>query len=186
MNAARTIEGKREDARDARYAVVASRFNKAIVGNLLDGAIGALIDNGVNESNITVVRVPGVFELPLTAKHLATNAEFDAVIALGAVIRGETPHFHYVARECARGLNEVALASMVPVIFGVLTTDNSTQAQARAAPYPAASSAENKVNGGTLSKDRFRRPINTSNKGAEAAVAAMEMVGLRRKLSRLS
>jgi 6,7-dimethyl-8-ribityllumazine synthase len=140
---------------DARIGIVAARFNSAVVDRLLDGALATLHRHGIADERITVVRVPGAFEVPLASQCL--SAKVDAVIALAAVIRGETPHFDYVAGECARGVAEVALAAGVPVIFGVLTTDDGEQAMARA--------------GGAR-----------GNKGHEAAVAAMEMVTLLRRL----
>ncbi|MGI9249879.1 MAG: 6,7-dimethyl-8-ribityllumazine synthase [Pseudohongiellaceae bacterium] len=116
----------------ARYAIVASRFNNSIVSHLVNDAIETLKKNGVAEKDITLVYVPGAFELPLTAKKLIANGNYDAIIALGAVIRGETPHFEYVASGCTQGLSQVSLDSGVPVAFGVLTVDTPKQAEARA------------------------------------------------------
>lgn len=141
----------------ARIAIVAARFNEAITEALLDGAVATLAEHGVADDHVSVVRVPGAFELPLTAKRLAASGRYEAVIALGAVVRGGTPHFEYVAGECARGLSQVALTENVPVIFGVLTTDSDAQARDRA--------------GG-----------NEGNKGREAAHAGLEMVTLLRQL----
>jgi len=141
----------------ARFAIVAARFNKAITEALVDGAVATLAEHGVADDHVSVVRVPGAFELPLTAKRLAASGRYEAVIALGAVVRGGTPHFEYVAGECARGLSQVALTENVPVIFGVLTTDSDAQARDRA--------------GG-----------NEGNKGREAAHAGLEMVTLLRRL----
>ncbi|MGD9123767.1 MAG: 6,7-dimethyl-8-ribityllumazine synthase [Desulfarculaceae bacterium] len=153
---ARTLEGKLQ-AQGMRFALVASRFNDFITSKLVEGAIDTLKRHGANEDDITVVWVPGSFEIPLTAQRLATSKKFDAVLTLGAVIRGATPHFDYVAAEVSKGVAQVSLASGVPVIFGVLTTDTIEQAIERA---------------GTKS----------GNKGAAAALAAVEMVDLLSKL----
>lgn len=144
-------------ARDLRIAVVAARFNELIVDSLLKGALDALRRHGASERDITVVRVPGAWELPLVVDRLCRSKRFDAVIALGAVIRGATPHFDYVAGDCARGLSHATLASGVPVGFGVLTTDTIEQALERA---------------GT----------KAGNKGADAALTAIEMARLLRQL----
>lgn len=144
---------------DARFAIAAARFNREITEALVDGALDAFSRHGVPAERITVVRVPGAFELPLVAQRLLRGGPCAAVLALGAVIRGETPHFDYVAGECARGLARVALESGRPVIFGVLTTEDRAQAAARA--------------GGPA-----------GNKGSEAAMAALEMVTLLRRLGR--
>ncbi|MDE2234820.1 MAG: 6,7-dimethyl-8-ribityllumazine synthase [Gammaproteobacteria bacterium] len=143
--------------RGARMAIVAARFNSVVVDKLLQGALQALHAQGVRDENLTVVRVPGAFEIPLMAKKLACGGRHDAVIALGAVIRGETPHFEFVARECAHGLSRVALDTGLPVTFGVLTCDTLEQALARA--------------GGSA-----------GDKGADAALAALQMAGLLRAL----
>lgn len=153
----RIIEGD-FDAAGARFAVVATRWNDPIVDRLVDGALEVLRDCGVAESDITLVRVPGAFELPVVCDRLADAAGYDAVIALGAVIRGETPHFDYVAGECARGVSATALEYGVPISFGVITADTVEQAEARA------------------------QPDEDHNKGAEAASAAVEMVSLLRRL----
>ncbi|MEQ1949153.1 MAG: 6,7-dimethyl-8-ribityllumazine synthase [Bryobacteraceae bacterium] len=136
------------DARGLKFAIVLARFNGNITGKLLEGAVEAL--KKANADDHKVFSVPGAFELPLAAKKLARRGGYDAIIALGAVIRGDTPHFDYVAGEAARGLQDVALDTGVPVIFGVLTTDNLEQAEARA--------------GGAL-----------GNKGYDAAMTAIEM-----------
>jgi len=146
-----TISGSLTPVPGKRYAIVASRFNATIVEQLVGGALDVLTRQGVPAEAITIVRVPGAWELPLAAQKLATK--HDAVIALGAVIRGDTPHFDYVAGECAKGLGKVGLDSGKPVIFGVLTTDTTEQAAARA--------------GG-----------KAGNKGAEAAMTAIEMLTL--------
>ena len=141
----------------ARFAIVASRFNAAITDALLEGAVATLVEHGVPDDHVSVVQVPGAFEIPITAKRLAASGRYEAIIALGAVVRGGTPHFEYVAGECARGVGRVALAEDVPVIFGVLTTDTEEQARDRA--------------GG-----------REGNKGSEAALAGLEMVTLLRRL----
>ena len=114
-----------------RIGIVASRFNQFIVEQLLEGAQDALARSGVDEADTIVSWVPGAFELPVVAEQMTASGQVDAVIALGAVIRGDTPHFDYVAGECARGIREAAQRSGVPVAFGVLTTDNIEQALAR-------------------------------------------------------
>ena len=144
-------------ARGMRVAIVAARFNDFIVGPLLKGAVGLLQEHGAEERSIKVLHVPGAFELPLVAQKLAKSRHYDAVIALGAVVRGDTPHFDYVAGECAAGLMRVSLDTGLPVIFGVLTTDTVEQATDRA--------------GG-----------KHGNKGADAALTAIEMVTLLRSL----
>ncbi|WP_369602889.1 6,7-dimethyl-8-ribityllumazine synthase [Hahella sp. SMD15-11] len=136
-----------------RYALVVGRFNEFVVGSLQEGALDALRRHGVAEDRISVFRVPGAFEIPVLVKRLAESGKYDAIIALGAVIRGGTPHFEYVAGECAKGLGQVALSTGVPVSFGVLTVDTIEQAIERA---------------GT----------KAGNKGAEAAMSAYEMVSL--------
>ncbi|MEE9267623.1 MAG: 6,7-dimethyl-8-ribityllumazine synthase [Gammaproteobacteria bacterium] len=141
----------------ARFAIVAARFNAAITDALLEGAVATLAEHGVPNDHVSVVQVPGAFEIPITAKRLAASGRFEVIITLGAVVRGGTPHFEYVAGECARGISRVALQENVPVIFGVLTTDTDEQAQARA--------------GG-----------KEGNKGCEAAIAGLEMVTLLRRL----
>lgn len=153
---AKVIEGD-FSATTARFAIVVARFNGFIVENLLVGALDTLKRHGVNDNNVTVVRVPGAFELPLVARTLAERGESQAIIALGAVIRGDTAHFDFVAGQCASGLATVARETGVPVAFGVLTTDTIEQAIDRA---------------GTKS----------GNKGADAAMTALEMVSLLRNL----
>ncbi len=144
-------------AQDLKFACVAARFNEFVVDPLLQGAVDTLRRHGVPAASIDVVRVPGAFEIPLAVHRLAASGRYDALIALGAVIRGDTPHFDYVAGECAAGLSRVALESGLPVAFGVLTTDTVEQATDRA--------------GG---KD--------GNKGADAALTAIEMANLLRLL----
>jgi 6,7-dimethyl-8-ribityllumazine synthase len=144
----RTIQGGFE-ARGRRFAVVASRFNDVVVNKLVDGAVSCLRKHGIAEDDLDLVWVPGAFELPLAAKRLAESPGYDAVICLGAVIRGETPHFDFVAAEAARGISQASLDTGVPLIFGVLTTETFEQAMDRA--------------GG-----------KHGNKGWDAAMAAME------------
>ncbi len=156
MSKIKTIEGEFSGA-SANYAIVVSRFNEFIVNSLQDGAINCLSQHGVPESAITVIKVPGAFELPLAAQKAAQTEQYDAIIALGAVIRGSTPHFDYVCTECSRGLNQVSLEFDLPIAFGVLTVDTIEQAIERA---------------GT----------KAGNKGADAAMTALEMVSLVRKL----
>lgn len=141
----------------ARITIVMARFNGFVVDSLLQGALDTLKRHGISESNITIVKVPGAFELPLAAGKVAEKQSVDAIIALGAVIRGATPHFEYVAGECASGLSRVALDSQVPVAFGVLTTDTIEQAIERS---------------GT----------KAGNKGSDAAMTALEMISLLRNL----
>lgn len=152
----KTIEGKIV-AKGMRFGIVASRFNDFISGRLIEGAVDALTRAGADEKEIQIVRVPGAFELPITAKKMAKSGRFDAVICLGAVIRGGTPHFDYVAAEAAKGIAKVTLDSGVPVIFGVLTTDTIEQAVERA---------------GT----------KAGNKGWSAAATALEMANLAKTL----
>lgn len=156
MNNARQIEGDLL-ARSARFGIVLARFNGFIGEQLLAGALDALARHGADPNNIEVVRVPGAFEMPLVLKTLAASGRFDALIALGAVIRGATPHFDYVAGECAKGVAQASLQHDIPVSFGVLTTDTIEQAIERA---------------GT----------KAGNKGADAAMAAIEMANLLKKL----
>jgi len=150
---------------DARYAIVAARFYEEIADSLMEGACATLKRHGVDNGNIRLIEVPGAFELPLATDRVIHSAKPDAVIALGAVIRGQTPHFGYVCRECARGLGQIGIATGIPVIFGVLTTNTREEAMIRAGmPLPGRS-----------------RALGT-NKGAEAALSAMKMVALLRKL----
>ena len=156
MDAIRIVEG---DLRvgDLRIALVASRFNETVVERLVTGAVEALVARGAARRGLELVRVPGAFDLPPVVRRIANSGRFDAVIALGAVIRGETAHFDYVAGECAAGLARIADETGVPVAFGVLTTENEEQALERA--------------GG-----------REGNKGADAACAAIELASLMRKL----
>ncbi len=143
--------------REAKVCLVVARFNSFIVEQLEAGAIDALVRHGSDRDDITVVKVPGAFELPLAVQKVASMQKFDAIIALGAVIRGGTPHFEYVAGECVKGISMVSLQHNVPVGFGVLTVDTIEQAIERA---------------GT----------KAGNKGAEAALSVIEMIGLLKSL----
>lgn len=145
------------DARGFKFAIVVARFNSFVTDKLLDGAREALSRTGAASDDVEVVKVPGSFELSLAAKALAEQGRYDAVIALGAVIRGETPHFDYVAGEAASGLARVALDTGIPVAFGVLTTNTAEQAMARAG-------------------------AGSDNKGFDAAMTAIEMAALMRRI----
>lgn len=149
---ARILEGGLQ-AKGIRFGIVVSRFNDFINKRLLDGALDALARHGADDGNITVVRVPGSFEIPLMAKKLAGSGNYDAIICLGAVIRGATPHFEYISTEVTKGIAQVALESGLPVSFGILTTDTIEQAIERA---------------GT----------KAGNKGWDAALSAIEMVNV--------
>lgn len=150
------VEGK-IIAKGMKFVIAASRFNDFISGRLIEGAVDALVRAGADEKDILIIKVPGAFELPLTAKKLAKSGRFDAVICLGAVIRGATPHFEYISAEVSKGIASVGLETETPVAFGVLTTDTIEQAIERA---------------GT----------KAGNKGWDAAMTAIEMVDLLRKL----
>jgi 6,7-dimethyl-8-ribityllumazine synthase len=141
------------DARPRRVAIVAARFNATLVDQLIEGAARAWAEHGGESASLVVERVPGAFELPLAAKMFAASGRVDAVVALGCVIRGDTPHFDFVAGECARGLMDAGLQTGVPVIFGVLTTETRAQAEERA-------------------------DIARMNKGSESMMAALEMMQL--------
>ncbi len=152
-----TLEGKL-NAQGLRFAIVVSRFNEFITGRLLSGALDSLIRHGADESNITVAWVPGTFEIPIVAQKFAASGRFDAVVCLGALIRGATPHFDYLAAEVTKGIAQIGLQTGVPTVFGVITTDNIEQAVERA---------------GTKS----------GNKGFDAATTAIEMANLLRQLA---
>lgn len=141
------------DGQGRRFAIVAARFNGSVVDPMLDSTLATLEAHGVRPDDLTVVRAPGAFDLPVLAKRAAESLRPDGVIALGAVIRGETPHFDYVSGECAAGLQRAALETGVPMIFGVLTTDTDAQAEVRADP-------------------------NRGDKGGDAARAALEMAAV--------
>jgi 6,7-dimethyl-8-ribityllumazine synthase len=140
-------------SQDKKYGIIVGRFNEFIGGKLLSGAIDGLKRHGVEEDNIELAWVPGAFEIPLVAKKMAKSGKYDAVICLGAVIRGSTPHFDYVSNEVTKGVAQASMETEIPVIFGVLTTDSIEQAIERA---------------GT----------KAGNKGFEAAMTAVEMVNL--------
>jgi 6,7-dimethyl-8-ribityllumazine synthase len=156
MGSMKTVEGNLV-AGGARFGIVVSRFNSFVVESLLEGVLDTLRRHGAEDSAIEIVRVPGAFEIPLAAQRMAAGRKYDAIIAVGAVIRGGTPHFDYVAGECVKGLAQVSLSHDVPVSFGVLTVDTIEQAIERA---------------GT----------KAGNKGVEAALSAIEMVNVLGKL----
>jgi len=156
MSHIKSIDGD-FNAGDAKFCILAARFNSFIVERLVEGAVDTLLRHGTSRDNIEIIRVPGAYEMPLSAQRIARSGRYNSIIALGAVIRGSTPHFDYVAGECSKGLAQVSLAEDMPVIFGVLTTDTIEQAVERA---------------GT----------KAGNKGAEAAVSAIEMISLFNKL----
>lgn len=156
MNNIKTIEGDFKNC-SGRYGIVVARFNSFVVESLLSGAIDTLQRHGISDKDITIVRVPGAFEMPLAVKKLAGSGSYDAIVALGAVIRGGTPHFDYVAGECVKGISQVSLQSDIPVTFGVLTVDSIEQAIERS---------------GT----------KAGNKGAEATLGAIEMVSLLKNI----
>lgn len=153
----RELEGKVAGT-GGRFAIVVSRFNRAVTGGLLDGALEGLRTNGVADDDIDVLHVPGAFEITVAASEAARTGRYAAVVCLGAVVRGETPHFEFIAREVSRGVSEAACRHSVPMAFGVLTTDTMEQALARAGE-------------------------GHGNKGFEAAATALEMVGLLRELA---
>ena len=144
------------DINGVRIAIIAARWNSNITDSLLDGAVRALVRHGIAESGVDVFRVPGAFELPLACQKAARKGIYDAVVALGCVIRGGTPHFEYVCAETTRGIGEVSLREDLPVAFGLLTTDDLEQAQERSSN-------------------------NSENKGEEAALTALEMISLFRQ-----
>lgn len=150
------IEGKL-DASGQKFGLVVSRFNSFICDRLVEGAIDSLLRHGASREDIQIVRVPGAFEIPMTAKKMAATGRYDALICLGAVIRGATPHFDYVSAEVSKGIASVSLEAGLPIAFGVLTTDNIEQAIERAGS-------------------------KAGNKGSEAAVTAIEMVNLFKAL----
>jgi len=156
MDNIRTLNGDLV-ARDLRFAIVAARFNDMIVDSLIRGAVDALLRHGAGEKQIEIVRVPGAFDLPFVARRVAASKRYDAIVALGAVIRGATPHFEHVAGQCAAGIARAADETGVPIAFGVLTTDTIEQAIERA---------------GT----------KAGNKGADAALCALELTNLLRRL----
>jgi 6,7-dimethyl-8-ribityllumazine synthase len=152
----KTVEGTLR-VQNARFCLVVSRFNSFVVESLLAGAVDALKRHGAEDADLTIVRVPGAFEMPVAIERIAAKGGYDAIVAIGAVIRGGTPHFDYVAGECVKGMAQVSLKHSIPVSFGVLTVDTIEQAIERS---------------GT----------KAGNKGAEAAMSAVEMVNLLRLL----
>lgn len=156
MTGIRTLEGDLI-VRGLRFGIVVGRFNSFVGERLLDGAVDAITRHGGKESDIEIVRVPGAYEIPLALKTMASAGKYDALIALGAVIRGATPHFEYVAGQCVRGMSQINMEFGIPVAFGVLTVDTIEQAIERA---------------GT----------KVGNKGAEAALSAIEMANLLKQL----
>ena len=152
-----TIQGD-FDGDGLRIAIVATRWNDEIVDRLVDGAVDVLTDCGVEDDEITVFKVPGAFEIPLAVDRLAESGTYDGIVALGCVIRGDTPHFEFVAGECAKGLTAAMLEYGLPVGFGVITAENAEQADARA------------------------QPDEENNKGAESASAVVEMITLLRQI----
>jgi 6,7-dimethyl-8-ribityllumazine synthase len=155
----RAIEGQHVAAAGARFAVVASRFNDFIVQRLIDGALDAFERHGVSPGSIVVIRVPGSWEIPLACSKVASRGGFDAIVALGCVVRGATPHFDHIAAEVSKGIAQISLASGLPIAFGVLTTDTLEQAVERAG-------------------------AKMGNKGSDAALAALEMVSLLKALDK--
>ena len=151
------FEGKLVAPEGMKVAIVASRFNEIIVKKLLDGAVDGLVRHGVKDDNITAVWVPGAFEIPVIADKLAASGKYDAVIAVGAVIRGATSHYDYVCNEVSKGVAQVGLKNGIPVLFGIITTENIEQAIERAGS-------------------------KAGNKGYDCALSAVEMVNLMKKL----
>jgi 6,7-dimethyl-8-ribityllumazine synthase len=153
---ANIIEGDL-NAKGYKFGIVVSRFNDFITGRLVDGAVDALVRHGANDKDIDVVKVPGAFEIPMTAKKMCAKKKYDAIICLGAVIRGATPHFNFVAGEATKGVGSLAMDASIPVLFGILTTENLEQAIERAG-------------------------AKSGNKGSETALAAIEMVNLYKNI----
>ncbi|MDD6550699.1 MAG: 6,7-dimethyl-8-ribityllumazine synthase [Lachnospiraceae bacterium] len=153
----KTLEGKLVADENMKVAIVASRFNEIIVNKLLGGALDGLVRHGVREDNITAMWVPGAFEIPVIAKRLALSNKYDAVICVGAVIRGSTSHYEMVCNEVSKGIAQTSLETGVPVLFGVITTDNIEQAVERAGS-------------------------KAGNKGYDCATSAIEMVNLMRQI----
>jgi len=152
----RVIEGKLK-AQGMKFGIIVSRFNNFVTDRLLEGALDGLKSHGGEERNIDIVRVPGAFEIPLLAEKMAAGGKYDALICLGAVIRGDTPHFEYISDAVTRGIGHIVLQHRVPISFGVLTTNNVEQAMERAG-------------------------AKTENKGFEAALTAIEMASLNREI----
>ena len=154
-----TVEGNARAAAGFRFAVVVSKYNDFVTDRLQAAALAALSEAGVSPANVTVVRVPGAFEIPLAAQHAAESGRFDAIVCLGCLIRGETPHFEYIASAVSHGLTDASAATGIPMAFGVLTTNSVEEALARAGDGPG-------------------------NKGHEAATAAIEMAQVVAQLTR--
>ena len=153
---AKYIEGD-HNAKGLRFGIVVSRFNNLVTGKLLSGALATFKEQGADEDSVEVVWVPGAFEIPQATKKLCLARDLDAIICLGAVIKGETPHFQYISAETSRGINQIGIEFNIPILFGVLTTNDIKQALARSGP-------------------------DSSNKGREAAMAAVEMANLYKKI----
>ena len=153
MNQINLVEGKLVAKEGMKVGIVASRFNEIIVNKLLGGAVDGLVRHGVDDNNITAAWVPGAFEIPITAQKMAQSGKYDAIICVGAVIRGDTTHYDYVCNEVSKGVAQVGLATGVPVLFGIITTENIEQAIARAGR-------------------------KAGNKGYDCALSAIEMVNL--------
>jgi 6,7-dimethyl-8-ribityllumazine synthase len=157
MKQINVLEGKVVAPEGMKAAIVAARFNEIIVNKLLGGAVDGLVRHGVEEENITAAWVPGAFEIPVVAEKLAKSGKYDAVICVGAVIRGDTSHYDYVCNEVSKGIAQVGLSTGIPVLFGVVTTENIEQAIARAGS-------------------------KSGNKGYDCALSAIEMVNLMRQI----
>ena len=157
MRQIQVLEGNVVAPEGMKVGIVASRFNEIIVNKLLGGAVDGLVRHGVEDSNITAAWVPGAFEIPVTAQKMAQTGEYDAVICVGAVIRGDTTHYDYVCNEVSKGVAHVGLAAGIPVLFGVITTENIEQAIARAGS-------------------------KAGNKGYDCALSAIEMVNLMKQI----
>ena len=153
MNQINLVEGKLVAKEGMKVGIVASRFNEIIVNKLLGGAVDGLVRHGVDDNNITAAWVPGAFEIPITAQKMAQSRKYDAIMCVGAVIRGDTTHYDYVCNEVSKGVAQVGLATGVPVLFGIITTENIEQAIARAGS-------------------------KAGNKGYDCALSAIEMVNL--------
>jgi 6,7-dimethyl-8-ribityllumazine synthase len=176
----REIRG-RLDGRGLRIAIVVARFNESVTTRLLTGAKAALADNGVHDGNVTVSSVPGSFEIPLTAKKMVESGSYDAVVCLGAVIRGETDHYEHIARQAAEGIAQVGLTSGVPVVFGVLTTNTVEQAEDRSGG-PDGKYAERPLVTEKQGADGESAQAGGGNSGYNAGLAAIEMANLLREM----
>ncbi|MDE6635475.1 MAG: 6,7-dimethyl-8-ribityllumazine synthase [Lachnospiraceae bacterium] len=157
MKEIKVLEGKVVAPEGMKVGIIASRFNEIIVNKLLGGAVDGLVRHGVDEDNITAAWVPGAFEIPVVAAHMAKSGKYDAVICVGAVIRGDTSHYDYVCNEVSKGIAQAGMATGVPVLFGILTTENIEQAIARAGS-------------------------KAGNKGYDCALSAIEMVNLMNQM----